>query len=999
MSRSPMREGNNMRDALPNLQMQAMIREMQRMLREELEPIHERSQRGRSPPEVRRGREPIRPRRNAFYDHPDQASDQESILEERPQDRRTDPESYLDWERKVDLIFECHNYSENKKVKLAAIEFSDYASIWWDQLTTNRRRNGERPVSSWAEMKAIMRRRFISSHYHQDLFQKLQNLTQGSNNVEDYYKEMEMAMIRANVDEDREATMARFLVERQLRRKGPMRSNPISHSTNKWGQNTFKKDPTPRSKEVSTSNKPTPPVGDSSKGKAVESNQNRARDVKCFKCLGRGHFANQCPNRRTMLLLENGEVESETDSEDVSKNDVVEEEDEENLEYAVEGEALVVKRSLNTQTIPEELQRENIFHTRCHIYNKVCSVIIDGGSCTNVASTLLIEKLQLATTKHPKPYKLQWLNDGGEIKVTKQVTLTFSIGKYIDKVLCDVVPMHASHLLLGRPWQFDRRVTHDGYTNRYSFRFQGRNITLAPLTPKQKFEDVFPEEMPSGLPPIRGIEHQIDFIPGATLPNRPAYQSNPEEMKELQKHVKELMEKGFVRESLSPCDVPVLLVPKKDGTWRICVDCRAINQITVNGYHQIRIREGDEWKTAFKTKQGYVVSAAGLHVDPEKIRAIKEWPHPTNGKEQEQSFNLIKEALTNAPVLSLPNFAKTFELECDASGVGIGAVLTQDGKPIAYFSEKLNGPTLNYPVYDKEMYALIRALETWQHYLWPKEFVIHTDHEALKHLKGQHKLNKRHAKWVEFLESFPYVIRYKKGKENIVVDALSRRYALFGILESKLLGFEHLKELYVNDADFCEVYVACEKGAYDKFYRQDGFLFKDNKLCVPQGSMQELLIREAHCGGLMGHFGISKTLSMLQEHFYWPKMKQGVEKICANCLECRKAKSKVQPYGLYVPLPIPEHPWEDISMDFVLGLPRSKSGKDSIFVVVDRFSKMAHFIPCTKTNDASFVASLFFREVVRLHGVPKSIVSDREAKFFSHFWRTLWAKLGTKLLF
>lgn len=190
-----------------------------------------------------------------------------------------------------------------------------------------------------------------------------------------------------------------------------------------------------------------------------------------------------------MLLLENGEVESETDSEDVPKNDVVEEEDEENLEYAVEGEALVVKRSLNTQTIPEELQRENIFHTRCHIYNKVCSVIIDGGSCTNVASTLLIEKLQLATTKHPKPYKLQWLNDGCEIKVTKQVTLAFSIGKYIDKVLCDVVPMHASHLLLGRPWQFDRRVTHDGYTNRYSFRFQGRNITLAPLTPKQVLED------------------------------------------------------------------------------------------------------------------------------------------------------------------------------------------------------------------------------------------------------------------------------------------------------------------------------------------------------------------------------------------------------------------------------------------------------------------------------------------------------------------------------
>jgi len=122
-----------------------------------------------------------------------------------------DPEAYLEWEKKIELVFECHNYSENKKVKLAAIEFSDYAMIWWDQLTTSRRRNGEHPISTWIEMKAVMRRRFIPSYYHQELHQKLQNLIQGMKSVEDYYKEMEVAMIRTDIQEDREATMARFL--------------------------------------------------------------------------------------------------------------------------------------------------------------------------------------------------------------------------------------------------------------------------------------------------------------------------------------------------------------------------------------------------------------------------------------------------------------------------------------------------------------------------------------------------------------------------------------------------------------------------------------------------------------------------------------------------------------------------------------------------------------------------------------------------------------------
>ena len=188
---------------------------------------------------------------------------------------------------------------------------------------------------------------------------------------------------------------------------------------------------------------------------------------------------------------------------------------------------------------------------------------------------------------------------------------------------------------------------------------------------------------------------------------------------------------------------------------------------------------------------------------------------------------------------------------------------------------------------------------------------------------------------MEFIETFLFVIKYKQGKENVVADALSRRCALLSMLDTKLLGFEYIKDLYLQDSDFGDVFNACEKVAFGKFYRHDGFLFQENKLCVPMCSLHELLVREAHGGGLMGHFGVAKTLGILHEHFFWPHMKRDFRNF---------AKSKLKPHGLYTPLPIPSEPWTDISMDFVLGLPRTKRGRDSVFVVVDRFSKMAHFI-------------------------------------------------------
>ncbi|RDX78286.1 Tf2-9, partial [Mucuna pruriens] len=365
---------------------------------------------------------------------------------------------------------------------------------------------------------------------------------------------------------------------------------------------------------------------------------------------------------------------------------------------------------------------------------------------------------------------------------------------------------------------------------------------------------------------------------------------------------------------------------------------------------------------------GYEVGFEGVKVDVEKVKVIQSWPTPKAVKgfrweeSQERAFQALKERQANFPIFALPNFSKTLELECGISNVGVRAVLLQEGHPITYFSEKIKNGYINFSTYDKELY--------------PLEFVINNDHEDLQHLRSQNKLNKRHAKWVEFLEQFSYVIKHKQGKVNIMANALSRRHSLLSLLETKLLGFEHLEEIYLKDEFFLKKFMI--------FLLMEPM--EDNKLCVPKSSIRKLLVKEAHGGGFMEHFREYKTSNTLLQHFFLPYMKKDIHHIYDRCLVYKSTKTKVKPpHGSYAPLIIPIMPWVDLSMDFAVGLPSSKSVKDFIFVVVDRFSRMAHFIPCHKVDDTCLVANLFLREV--------------DSKFLNHFWRTLRSKLGTKLLF
>ena len=258
---------------------------------------------------------------------------------------------------------------------------------------------------------------------------------------------------------------------------------------------------------------------------------------------------------------------------------------------------------------------------------------------------------------------------------------------------------------------------------------------------------------------------------------------------------------------------------------------------------------------------------------------------------------------------------------------------------------------------------------------------------------------------MECLQNFTFIIKHTSGKSNKVVDALSMISLVMQEVKISTLGFENLIAMYKEDVDFMDIYVSCEnpfthnRSQWLDYMLQEGLLFKDNKLCIPICSMRENLIQEKHSGGLTGHFGQDKTFSLVSNFYFWPKMQHDVKKFVEGCRVCKHAKGRIHNIGLYQPLPIPARPWDSVSMDFVLGLPRTQRGHDSIYVVVDRFFETTHFIACKKNNDATNISNLFFSEIVKLHGFPLSIVSDRDTKFVGHFWRTLWKKLGTNLSF
>ena len=708
-----------------------------------------------------------------------------------------------------------------------------------------------------------------------------------------------------------------------------------------------------------------------------------------------------------------------------------------------------------------------------------------------------------------------------------------------------------------------RRLLHTNPTSSFF------HIRLDKQTPPQTATHMIPEiaslvtkysslfQPPTNLPPSRSTDHSITLLPNTTPVNVKPYRYPYFQKQEIEEQVNAMLEKGFIQPSSSPFSSPVLLVKKKDGGWRFCVDYRALNAVTVrdrfpipmvdelldelgrarwflkldlmHGYHQILMREEDISKTAFRTHQGHykfrvmpfglcnapssfqstmnelfrpclrkyiivffddiliysktisdhllhlesafrilvagqfslklskcmfaqekleylghVVAGDGVRPVPEKIRTIHEWPIPKTPKAQRgffglagfyrrfikgystlaapltkllchaqfqwstvatEAFQKLKEALMAALVLALPNFHIPFIVETDASGSGIGVVLTQEGHPISFFSKQFCTKLMNASTYVRELAAITATVKKWRQYLLGHKFIIVTDHMSLRELMDQTVQTPEQHRYLARLLGYYFTIQYRAGRANIVADALSRIHeepsASLSLISMPQFEFlEDLRKEVASNLAFMELSrkIHDDPYAHPEYTFTNDLILHKGRIWIPSdSSFTKLLLEEFHQSPTGGHMGVQKTLHRLQENFTWDSIQMDTHAFIARCLTCQCTKyDNKKPAGLLSPLPVPVQPWEDLSMDFIVGLPTYK-GHTCIFVVVDRFSKGLRLGMLPTQHNARTVASLFMDIVGRLHGMPRSIVSDRDPLFVSRFWKELFSLSGTKL--
>jgi hypothetical protein len=389
-------------------------------------------------------------------------------------------------------------------------------------------------------------------------------------------------------------------------------------------------------------------------------------------------------------------------------------------------------------------------------------------------------------------------------------------------------------------------------------------------------------------------------------------------------------------------------------------------------------------------------------------------------QECQGAFQQLKDALVSAPVLVLPDPQAPWVLQTDASKHAVGGVLMQEfqGKlhPVAYSSHLLTPTQQRYPIHDKECFAIVYHLQKWKCHLLGAPFIlVQSDHKSLDRLMHYNDLDclGRQARWLNLLANFNYKVQYLPGDGNVVADCLSRpQLHVLDVVDVQADFAGQLRLALQQDSDTRAMLALAQGQSADTpqwrpvgdLVVEDGLLYVQgaggvSRLVIPAlDSIKQVLLHEAHDAVASGHMGRDKTLHKLQQLFVWKGMAADVAQYVLSCPVCQACKAQSsKPAGLYMPLEVPPSRWHTVCMDFITGLPMSKQGHDSILTVVDKLTKRAHFIPTTCNVTAEGCAKLYVQHVFRLHGMPQVIVSDRDVKFTSAFWRTLHAACGTRL--
>lgn len=909
----------------------------------------------------------------------------------------------------------------------------------------------------------------------------------------------------------------------------------------------------------------------------------------CFRCGDKYSKDHKCKQPAQVLMIHLGDFGEVLSEDTIHAVELLDEPAPDASCCSLSNHALAGTEELNTLRL------------RAMFGNKVMLILIDSGSTTSFVNSEFVQRAQLPVQNAPRI--AVGIADGSRMYSNTYVqNLTWWCQGTTFSNDMRVLDLGAYDAVLGMDWLASFSPMHCHWRNKHiSFTHGSKEVQLQGLlTTQQKqlqvmefaelqkclagndvwalavieqssveqlevsnaaeiqnllteFDDVFQD--PKTLPPHRAFDHAITLDASAQPVNSRPYRYSPLQKDEIERQVKEMLDAGLIAPSLSPFASPVLLVKKKDNTWRFCVDYRKLNESTVKnkfplpiadelldelagtkyfskldlraGYHQIRMLEKDEPKTAFKTHHGHfqfrvmpfgltnapgtfqclmnsifalytrkfvivflddilvyspdlathlkhlrlvlstlrehqlyakvskcsfakdnmdylghIISHKGVATDPEKTAVMKQWPLPTNATElrgflgltgyyrkfvknygiiakpltnlltkkgfiwTEQAtvaFNLLKNAMANTPVLTLPNFTLPFVVETDACDTGVGAVLMQQGHPVAYMSKALGVKNSKLSIYEKEFMAVIMAIDKWRSYLQRGPFTILTDHQSLCSLTDQHLTTELQKKAMSKLLGLQFSIKYRKGSENNAADSLSRVGHLLQLNALSICQPAWAQEILTSyDMDpeatglLAQLAVKSPDSrgySLDKgLIRYNGRLYIGNQL-----ALQTKLISALHESPVGGHSGIHATYQRVRKVFFWPGIKMAVEDFVKQCPTCQKSKNEhCQPAGKLQPLPVPTKPWNDITMDFIEGLPLS-DGMNVILVVVDRLTKYAHFIPLRHPYTAASVSKLFLDQVVKLHGVPETIVSDRDPIFTSNFWRALIQAVGPKL--